>query len=184
MPRSKPPSTLPAPGEAALCYPIGQSRSLPLKTPKSHFLVLKHLFEEALKDFDADNMPNAAVGYEESAVWKKLFDFQHEAAIAIINNLEKYNGCILADSVGLGKTFTALAVIRYYELRNKNVLVLCPKKLEANWNVYNKPTYENNPFAVGKDGRECRDLICRYRPRSECVPVSARERIRRLSLIS
>lgn len=115
-----------------------------------YFLVIKHLFEEALKDFDADNMPNAAVGYEESAVWKKLFDFQHDAAIAIINKLEKYNGCILADSVGLGKTFTALAVIRYYELRNKNVLVLCPKKLEANWNVYNKPTYKNNPFAAEK----------------------------------
>lgn len=115
-----------------------------------YFLVLKYLFSEALKDFDADAMPNAGVGYEESLVWKKLFDFQHDAAIAIINKLEKYNGCILADSVGLGKTFTALAVIRYYELRNKNVLVLCPKKLEANWNIYNKPMYRNNPFASEK----------------------------------
>lgn len=115
-----------------------------------YFLVLKYLFEEALQDFDEDSMPNTAVGFEESAVWKKLFDFQHDAAIAIINKLEKYNGCILADSVGLGKTFTALAVIRYYELRNKNVLVLCPKKLEQNWNVYNKPMYRNNPFAAEK----------------------------------
>jgi len=115
-----------------------------------YFLVLKYLFEEALKDFDADSMPNTGVGYEDSLVWKKLFDFQHDAAIAIINKLEKYNGCILADSVGLGKTFTALAVMRYYELRNKNVLVLCPKKLEANWNIYNKPTYRNNPFASEK----------------------------------
>lgn len=115
-----------------------------------YFLVLKHLFEEALKDFDEDTMPNAAVGYDDTLVWKKLFDFQHDAAIAIINKLEKYSGCILADSVGLGKTFTALAVIRYYELRNKNVLVLCPKKLEANWNVYNKPMYRNNPFASEK----------------------------------
>lgn len=115
-----------------------------------YFLVLKHLFDEALKDFDADSMPNAGVGYEDSLVWKKLFDFQHDAAIAIINKLEKYSGCILADSVGLGKTFTALAVIRYYELRNKNVLVLCPKKLESNWNVYNKPMYQNNPFAAEK----------------------------------
>ena len=115
-----------------------------------YFLVLKHLFEEAVRDFDADSMPNAAVGYEDTLVWKKLFDFQHDAAIAIINTLEKYSGCILADSVGLGKTFTALAVIRYYELRNKNVLVLCPKKLEANWNVYNKPMYRNNPFASEK----------------------------------
>lgn len=115
-----------------------------------YFLVLKYLFEEALKDFDEDTMPNAGVGFEESLVWKKLFDFQHDAAIAIINKLEKYSGCILADSVGLGKTFTALAVIRYYELRNKNVLVLCPKKLESNWNVYNKPMYRNNPFASEK----------------------------------
>lgn len=115
-----------------------------------YFLVLKHLFEEAVKDFDVDSMPNTGVGYEDSLVWKKLFDFQHDAAIAIINKLEKYSGCILADSVGLGKTFTALAVIRYYELRNKNVLVLCPKKLEANWNVYNKPMYRNNPFASEK----------------------------------
>ena len=115
-----------------------------------YFLVLKYLFEEALKDFDEDTMPNAGVGFEESLVWKKLFDFQHDAAIAIINKLEKYSGCILADSVGLGKTFTALAVIRYYELRNKNVLVLCPKKLESNWNIYNKPMYRNNPFASEK----------------------------------
>lgn len=115
-----------------------------------YFLVLKCLFEEALRDFDADTMPNAGVGFEETLVWKRLFDFQHDAAIAIINKLEKYSGCILADSVGLGKTFTALAVIRYYELRNKNVLVLCPKKLEANWNVYNKPAYRNNPFAAEK----------------------------------
>ena len=115
-----------------------------------YFLVLKYLFEEALKDFDEDNMPNTGVGYEETIIWQKLFDFQHDAAIAIINKLEKFNGCILADSVGLGKTFTALAVIRYYELRNKNVLVLCPKKLESNWNVYNKPNYKNNPFAAEK----------------------------------
>lgn len=115
-----------------------------------YYLVLKHLFEEAIKDFDADSMPNAAVGYEDSLVWRKLFDFQHDAAIAIINKLERFNGCILADSVGLGKTFTALAVIKYYELRNKNVLVLCPKKLEQNWNVYNKPMYRNNPFAAEK----------------------------------
>ncbi|MDY5954207.1 MAG: hypothetical protein SPK06_02100 [Kiritimatiellia bacterium] len=90
-----------------------------------YFLVLKYLFEDALTDFDEDTMPNAAIGYEDSLVWKKLFDFQRDAAIAIINKLEKYSGCILADFVGLGKTFTALAVIRYYELRNKNVLGLC-----------------------------------------------------------
>lgn len=75
-----------------------------------------------------------------------LYNFQRDAALAIINKLEKYNGCILADSVGLGKTFTALAVIKYYESRNKSVLVLCPKKLYNNWNTY-RDNYINNPLA-------------------------------------
>ena len=78
-----------------------------------------------------------------------LYDFQKDAALAIINKLEKYNGCILADSVGLGKTFTALAVIKYYENRNKSVLVLCPKKLAENWNTY-KDNYVNNPIAADR----------------------------------
>ena len=82
----------------------------------------------------------------ESLIWNKLYDFQKDAALAIINKLEKYNGCILADSVGLGKTFSALAVIKYYENRNKNVLVLCPKKLANNWNTF-KGNYVNNPIA-------------------------------------
>lgn len=75
-----------------------------------------------------------------------IYDFQRDAVLAIINKLEKYNGCILADSVGLSKTFTALAVIKYYENRNKSVLVLCPKKLSENWNTY-KDNYINNPIA-------------------------------------
>ena len=78
-----------------------------------------------------------------------LYNFQRDAALAIINKLEKFNGCILADSVGLGKTFTALAVIKYYENRNKSVLVLCPKKLANNWNTY-KDNYVNNPIAADR----------------------------------
>lgn len=78
--------------------------------------------------------------------WKHLPKIQPIQSVAIINKLEKYNGCILADSVGLGKTFTALAVIKYYENRNKSVLVLCPKKLTNNWNTY-KDNYVNNPIA-------------------------------------
>lgn len=78
-----------------------------------------------------------------------LYDFQRDAVLAIINKLEKYNGCILADSVGLGKTFTALAVAKYYENRNKTVLVLCPKKLAENWNTY-KDNYVNNPIAADR----------------------------------
>ena len=83
---------------------------------------------------------------QDSEIWGKLYNFQRDAVLAIINKLEKYNGCILADSVGLGKTFTALAVIKYYENRNKSVLVLCPKKLNDNWITY-RSNYVNNPIA-------------------------------------
>jgi len=93
-----------------------------------------------------DVLPNEATGFKQSRIWGMLYDFQKDAVLAIINKLEKYNGCILADSVGLGKTFTALAVIKYYENRNKTVLVLCPKKLSENWNTY-KDNYVNNPIA-------------------------------------
>ena len=76
-------------------------------------------------------------------MWNRLYSFQKDAVIGIINKLQRYSGCILADSVGLGKTFTALGVIKYYELRNKNVLVLCPKKLSENWLTY-RENYTNN----------------------------------------
>jgi ERCC4-related helicase len=102
-----------------------------------YFLMLYNIFSEFLSDIDEDVLPNDRTGYLYTLVWKKLFNFQRDAAIGIINKLETYNGCILADSVGLGKTFTALAVIKYYELRNRAVLVLCPKKLADNWMNFN-----------------------------------------------
>ena len=111
-----------------------------------YFITLYNIFSEFLEDISEDILPNEGTGFKESKVWKMLFNFQRDAALAIINKLEKYNGCILADSVGLGKTFTALAVIKYYESRNKNVLVLCPKKLSNNWNTY-RDNYINNPLA-------------------------------------
>ena len=111
-----------------------------------YFVTLYNIFSEFLEDISEDVLPNEGVGFRESLIWKKLYDFQKDAALAIINKLEKYNGCILADSVGLGKTFSALAVIKYYENRNKNVLVLCPKKLASNWNTF-KGNYVNNPIA-------------------------------------
>lgn len=88
-------------------------------------------------------LPNDRTGYQNTLIWQKLFNFQRDAATGLINKLETYNGCILADSVGLGKTFTALAVIKYYELRNKSVLVLCPKKLADNWQTYRGNTKTN-----------------------------------------
>lgn len=111
-----------------------------------YFVTLYNIFNEFLEDVSEDVLPNEASGFKESKIWGMLYNFQKDAALAIINKLEKYNGCILADSVGLGKTFTALAVIKYYENRNKTVLVLCPKKLTNNWNTY-KDNYVNNPVA-------------------------------------
>ncbi len=108
-----------------------------------YFLMLYHIFSEFLEDITEDVLPNDLTGYQQSMVWQKLFNFQRDAATGIINKLETFNGCILADSVGLGKTFTALAVIKYYELRNKSVLVLCPKKLADNWLTYNQNLVTN-----------------------------------------
>ena len=119
-------------------------------SPESiYFLILYHVFSEFLNDISTDELPNEATGFKQSKIWNMLYDFQRDAVLAIINKLERYNGCILADSVGLGKTFTALAVVKYYENRNKSLLVLCPKKLAENWNTY-KDNYVNNPIAVDR----------------------------------
>ena len=114
-----------------------------------YFVTLYNIFNEFLEDISEDVLPNEATGFKESKICNMLFNFKKDAALAIIDKLEKYNGCILADSVGLGKTFTALAVIKYYENRNKSVLVLCPKKLTSNWNTY-KDNYINNPIAADR----------------------------------
>lgn len=126
-------------------------------SPESiYFQMLYNIFSEFLDDVDDDVLPNDRTGYQDSLIWKKLFNYQKDAATGIINKLETYNGCILADSVGLGKTFTALAVVKYYELRNKTVLVLCPKKLADNWLNYNR-NLKTNIFA--KD-RFSYDVLC------------------------
>jgi superfamily II DNA or RNA helicase len=121
-----------------------------------YFQILFSIFNEFLQELNEDVLPNERTGYQDSIVWNKLFNFQRDAAVGIINKLETYNGCILADSVGLGKTFTALAVVKYYELRNKSVLVLCPKKLAENWLNYNK-NLKTNIFS--KD-RFNYDVLC------------------------
>lgn len=126
-------------------------------SPESvYFLMLYNIFNEFLDDLDEDVLPNDRTGYQDTLIWNKLFNYQRDAATGIINKLETYSGCILADSVGLGKTFTALAVIKYYELRNKSVLVLCPKKLADNWLNYNR-NLKTNLFA--KD-RFSYDVLC------------------------
>ena len=114
-----------------------------------YFITLYNIFNEFLEDISEDVLPNEATGFKSSVIWNKLYNFQRDAALAIINKLEKYNGCILADSVGLGKTFTALSVIKYYENRNRNVLVLCPKKLNDNWQTF-RSNYKNNPVLADR----------------------------------
>ena len=108
-----------------------------------YFIMLYNIFQEFLEDMNEDVLANDRTGYQDTAIWQKLFNYQKDAATGIINKLELHNGCILADSVGLGKTFTALAVMKYYELRNKSVLLLCPKKLADNWLTFNRNVTTN-----------------------------------------
>jgi len=114
-----------------------------------YYLTLFHLFRDYLdesRDVD-DNLRRVAL--PDTQVWQTLFSFQRDGAKAAINKILAYNGCVLADSVGLGKTYTALAVIKYFELRNERVLVLCPKKLSRNWTIYRNPS-SLNPFMADK----------------------------------
>jgi hypothetical protein len=101
-----------------------------------YFLTLYHLFKELGDEFDEERIVKSATGIRNTTVWKKLFKLQRDGVIGAIDKLERFGGCIIADSVGLGKTFEALAIIKYYELRNCRVLVLVPKRLRDNWTLY------------------------------------------------
>ncbi len=138
-----------------------------------YFIMLYNIFHTFLEDIDEDVLPNDRTGYQESLVWQKLFNYQRDAATGIINKLETYNGCILADSVGLGKTFTALAVIKYYELRNRSVLVLCPKKLTDNWLNYST-NLKTNPFARDRFNYDvlCHTDLSRTSGTSNGIPLN------------
>jgi len=108
-----------------------------------YFITLYNIFNEFLDDINEDNIANEKTGFKNTVIWDTMYNFQKDAVLGAINKLEKFNGCILADSVGLGKTFTALGIIKYYELRNKQVLVLCPKRLSENWTIYTS-NYKTN----------------------------------------
>ena len=101
-----------------------------------YFMTLYNIFKDFVEELDEDKIIKAKTGFKDTLVWNKLYNFQKDGVLGAIDKLEKYNGCIIADSVGLGKTFEALAVIKYYELRNDRVLVLAPKKLRENWTLY------------------------------------------------
>lgn len=109
-----------------------------------YYVTLYHIFSENLEGIDEENILKEGTNFKDTVVWNKLYPFQRDGVIGMIDKIEKYNGCILADSVGLGKTFSALAVIKYYELRNDRVLVLCPKKLRDNWTVYTQNDKRNS----------------------------------------
>jgi len=101
-----------------------------------YYLILYHIFSNTLGELDEEKIIKTKTGIKEHLIWQKLYKFQKDGVLGAIDKLEKYNGCIIADSVGLGKTFEALAIIKYYELRNDRVLVLCPKRLRDNWTLY------------------------------------------------
>ena len=119
------------------------------KTPELlYYFSLMHIFSNRLKEFEL-KVFNSIKNYKESLIYKQLYDFQRNAVHAIIDKINKFNGCILADAVGLGKTYEALAVIKYFELQYKKVLVLTPKRLRANWSRFNSNNI-NNPFISEK----------------------------------
>ena len=122
-------------GKAALIEALRELSAV--RTPEAVYaLVLHHLFSGSAQALDEDRVVNAATGIRETVVWKKLFKFQRDGVVGALDKLARYGGCIIADSVGLGKTFEALAIIKYFELRNDRVLVLCPKRLRDNWTIY------------------------------------------------
>ena len=107
-----------------------------------YFFTLEELFSSQL-DGGVERFEKDRTGFKKSAIWNSLYEFQKDAAVSAIRKINKYNGCIIADSVGLGKTFEALAVIKYFELREDNVLVLCPAKLYDNWDSFRNPYIDN-----------------------------------------
>ena len=108
-----------------------------------YFVTLYNIFHDYLDELTEDNIIKSRTGFKETLIWNKLYGFQKDGVMGAIDKIEKYNGCIIADSVGLGKTFTALAVIKYYELRNDRVLVLVPKRLSENWTIYTQNDKRN-----------------------------------------
>ncbi|QDF99228.1 helicase [Azoarcus sp. DD4] len=112
-------------------------------------LILHHLFRDSGDEMDEERIVKSATGIRNTVVWKKLFKFQRDGVVGAIDKLNRFGGCIIADSVGLGKTFEALAIIKYHELRNDRVLVLAPKRLRDNWTLY-KANDKRNVLAADR----------------------------------
>ena len=130
-------SSLPPSAEAKNAFLTRLNDLVEHKAPSLiYYLILYNIFKDAGDELDEEKIVKTATGIRDTVVWKKLYKFQRDGVIGAIDKLERYGGCIIADSVGLGKTFEALAIMKYYELRNDRVLVLCPKRLRDNWTVY------------------------------------------------
>lgn len=117
-----------------------------------YFVTIYNVFKDFLDEAGEEGMLQSKTGFQSTLVWNKLYNFQKDGVVGAINKIEKYGGCIIADSVGLGKTFEALAVIKYYELKNNKVLVLAPKKLRENWSIYRQQSDIRNPLANDRFG--------------------------------
>ncbi len=121
-----------------------------------YFKTLFHIFENFLNEQQKGGLLSNQTGFFESEVWAMLYEFQKDGVKGAINKILKHNGCIIADSVGLGKTFEALAVIKYFELFNERCLVLCPKKLKENWSIYK----QNDDRNILLGDRFAYDILC------------------------
>lgn len=138
-----------------------------------YFITLYHIFEAYLGELTEDTIIKTKTGIKESLIWNKLYKFQRDGVLGAIDKIEKYGGCIIADSVGLGKTFTALAVIKYYELRNDRVLVLAPKKLRDNWTIYTQND-KRNIFSADRFNYDvlCHTDLSRYKGMSGAINLA------------
>ena len=116
-----------------------------------YFKTLYHVFERFLSDRTTGEETPTQTRLRDTQIWEKLYSFQRDGVLACLQKIRDYNGCIIADSVGLGKTYEALAIIKYFELQEARVLVLCPKKLEQNWTLYPRQ-FNNRHNPLKKDG--------------------------------
>ena len=121
----------------------------PKKPALIYYQILYQLFKDQGDELDEERIVKSATGIKNTTVWKKLYKFQRDGVVGAIDKLERHGGCIIADSVGLGKTFEALAIIKYYELRNDRILVLAPKRLRENWTIY-KTNDKRNVLAADR----------------------------------
>jgi len=122
-------------------YLISEIEKIFIKyTPREiYYKILFELFGSQLLEDESDPDFNRQVGrLENSVIYNALYGFQKKGVLSLIRMLQKYNGAILADAVGLGKTWSALAVMKFFQQQGREILLLCPKKLEINWKRYRK----------------------------------------------